>query len=95
MIFLTFLENAFKHGQQTPESSYEIEGNIEVEKDHLTFRLKNDNGSNGQNIESINGVGLENTKRRLELLYPNRHQLNINKSDQSFSVDLTIQINED
>ncbi len=94
MIFLTFLENAFKHGQLSSESSYKIEGKIEVDKNKISFKLRNDTGTNGQPVENDKGVGLENTKRRLELLYPNRHQLSISKSDTSFVVDLTLEINE-
>lgn len=94
MIFLTFLENAFKHGQLSSESTYNIEGKIEAGKKSVRFELKNDAGANAQPLENDRGVGLENTKRRLELLYPNKHRLNINKSDNSFAVDLTLEINE-
>ena len=95
MIFLTFLENAFKHGQQTPDSTYEINGLIKVTADSIRFSLKNDCAQCNYPDEDIKGVGLENTRRRLELLYPEKHHLSINNSNGSFAVEVTIEINED
>ncbi len=94
MIFITFLENAFKHGQLTSESSYNISGKMEITGDQVQFELKNDSVETNTSAGGDKGVGLENTKRRLELLYPNRHQLHIQKTNSSFEVDLTIAFNE-
>lgn len=94
MIFLTFLENAFKHGQLSSESTYNIEGKIEVGAKQVKFELINDTGEENPQMTKVKGVGLENTKRRLELLYPNKYQLHINQSSESFVIDLIIQIDE-
>ena len=94
MIFLTFLENAFKHGQQSSEGNYSIRGSIEIDEEEVRFNLSNDCPNEGNKTTTESGVGLENTKRRLQLLYPNRHQLNIQQSNAAFTVDLTIQVNE-
>jgi len=94
MVFLTFLENAFKHGQLGEQSSYQIKGHLQASSGEVRFHLENSNGVNGNQVEGISGVGLENTRRRLELLYPNRHTLTINQSKELFSVDLTIRMDE-
>ncbi|MEQ9422825.1 MAG: histidine kinase [Cyclobacteriaceae bacterium] len=92
MIFLTFLENAFKHGQGSDSKSV-INGNISANQSEMTFAVTNKLGENGHKMESGNGVGLENTKRRLALLYPDKHELVISQNDQQYSVNLTLKTN--
>lgn len=94
MIFLTFLENAFKHGQQTENTNYKIEGELKIDHNELTFLLKNDMPPLNGNGNGTQGVGLENTKRRLELLYPGHHALNIDQADKKFSVELSLDHHE-
>ncbi|MGY4385287.1 two-component system LytT family sensor kinase [Pedobacter sp. UYP24] len=77
MLVLPFLENAFKHGVSTAQKSYI---NIAVFQNgtqlniHLTNLIVIDKGSS---IADGSGIGLANTRRRLELLYPGKHLLEI------------------
>lgn len=93
MLFLPFIENCFKHGVS---SQHESTIYIQLNKvgNQLHFYSKNDifkakdNTPEGQS----SGIGLTNTKRRLELLYPNQNQLEIreDKESNTFSVDLKL-----
>ena len=89
LILLPFVENAFKHGiSQTKTSIIHI--SIERHNNQIHFRTSNNTyrETNGNKDES--GIGLENVKRRLNLLYPNNHQLTISEKQDKYQVDLKI-----
>ena len=91
MILLTFIENAFKHGQR--EEGYKIDIAVELAGTDLHLHVAN---SNGQTPEVKNGgVGLENVQRRLSLIYPNRHRLQMQKTEETYTVDLTLTLEND
>jgi LytS/YehU family sensor histidine kinase len=57
----------------------------------LHFQVKNKKGKEEQVFKDpSSGIGLKNVKRRLELLYPEKHQLTIQEDELNFSVDLTL-----
>lgn len=90
-IFIPFIENAFKHGD-TYSQNAKIDILI-VEKDFsLIFHCEN--LINKRNIEKESGIGIENTKKRLEILYKNKYKLNINKSDDRYIVKFELKLNE-
>ncbi|OQX72482.1 MAG: hypothetical protein DRI88_01765 [Bacteroidetes bacterium] len=77
MLFIPFVENAFKHGQKNVAAPG-IEIRLECLKDSLNFEVINRvDVSAEMNKDNTPGIGLANTKRRLELLYPGRHKLSI------------------
>jgi len=91
MLLLPFVENAFKHGISTKNPS-KILVDIEVDERNLRLRVSNTlQENNPSNLEG-NGIGLQNTKRRLNLLYPNKHRLMIKKDMQEglYQVELTL-----
>ncbi|MBN3519367.1 sensor histidine kinase [Algoriphagus lutimaris] len=90
LIFLVFLENAFKHGNT-------IDGTIEINlyvdaTDRLFFEIKNDVIDARKTAEEESGVGLSNVKKRLNLIYPGKHQLKLEQNPTSFKVELTIDL---
>lgn len=92
MMLLPFIENAFKHGISAfQQTSILIE--IEVEKDILQLRVQNNvfHEKNALAMDS-GGIGLANTKRRLDLLYSGKHKLSIedNKAENNFYIELQI-----
>ncbi|OJY87973.1 MAG: hypothetical protein BGP14_21235 [Sphingobacteriales bacterium 44-15] len=89
LLLLSFIENAFKYGISNHEES-KIEIIINVNRDTLHMVVNNAIFNRIQ--QSNNSIGLPNTRRRLELLYPNRHQLKVNKAETNFNVDLSIQL---
>lgn len=94
LIFVNFLENAFKHASKT-EGSY-ISVRILVEKSgELLFHVENSKEEDlDHETQEYSGVGLENGKKRLMLLYQKRHVLDIQNTSNKFSVTLKLKIDE-
>jgi two-component system LytT family sensor kinase len=93
LLLINFIENAFKHGTKTSFGKSWINMDIEVTNKALNFRLQNSKPQHtqGQAIsEYKGGIGLKNVKRRLEILYPQRHSLTVNNEKEKFEVDLII-----
>ncbi len=92
MLFIPFVENAFKHGSKKVISpGVKIELNIL--KDKINFEVMNFLRKNDQiNKDSFGGIGLQNIKRRLELVYKDKHKLEIEKKDDRYFVKLEIDI---
>ena len=93
LLLITFLENAFKHGAKGSTENTFIKLTINVEKDKLNFTVENNKGY----IDEVktgdhNGLGLENVKRQLELLYPGKHLLNIKDEHDRFTVALQLSL---
>ena len=87
LIYQPFLENAFKY----VGGEYWINIEMKLDDNQIIFHIENSLPEQMQQTKkSDSGIGIENIKRRLALLYPNRHQLNIEKEEKSFEVGLTI-----
>tara|TARA_R110002051_G_scaffold181774_1_gene251257 strand:- start:23377 stop:24450 length:1074 start_codon:yes stop_codon:yes gene_type:complete len=93
MILLPFVENAFKHGFSVDENSI-IKMFLDVTDGNIYFRVKNKIFEHQGLSESASGIGLENVKRRLELIYPNLHTLEISEKEHKFTVELNIKTND-
>jgi two-component system LytT family sensor kinase len=92
MLFIPFVENAFKHGVAIGHRGA-IQIAIAVSGQKLTFKCVNTDYSIIRKMEmEISGIGLENVKRRLELVYPGKHRLMIKKEDGKFMVNLEIDL---
>jgi sensor histidine kinase YesM len=93
MLLIPFVENAFKHGISLQNPSH-IEVALQIEGDTLYFDVHNSIHSRQENDpeKERGGIGLENVKQRLNLLYPNRHELVIRENAREFFVHLTMQL---
>lgn len=91
LIFIPFIENAFKYGVSTKDNSV-IDIAIKIEAASLNVAVKNTKAR--ANLENKLGLGIENTKKRLRLSYPGKHQLEIINAEKSFSVNLSIVLND-
>ncbi|WP_299774689.1 histidine kinase [uncultured Pseudoteredinibacter sp.] len=91
LLFLTLVENAFKHGvsQELKQSKIDIILNADREK--VCFSISNSKPKVFKSTESSPSIGLKNMMKQLELLYPVRHSLQIQETENNYSVDLTIQ----
>lgn len=88
LLTFTFIENAFKYGFKNTKNSF-IKLNIKIENSTFWFTLEND--SEGVvNDADFGGIGVENARKRLELLYPDQYELEIKRLKNSFKVDLKI-----
>lgn len=90
LLLISFIENAFKYGTDyTGKTNITIE--IKVEDDILSLKVSNYISlKEKSNLSS--GVGIENIKSRLNILYPNSHTLNIEESDKLFKVELLLKL---
>jgi len=89
LLLMTFIENAFKYGTSNHEPS-SIIIKITVSPNRINFLCENKLFEVKRNPERV-GIGIQNAKRRLEHLYPNKHLLDINSSNGLFTVQLTLQ----
>jgi len=93
LLFVPFIENAFKHGISYREKSF-VHIALTSENDKITFQCSNSLNSKSEKTHSENhsGIGLENVKKRLNLLFPGSHTLKIDTSGNSFDVLLEIDL---
>jgi two-component system, LytTR family, sensor kinase len=91
LLFIPFIENAFKHGVNHREDSV-IKIRMELDKEQICFFTENRIGKSPQTgeMQQHSGIGLDNVRKRLGLLFPNNHELNINKDEATFKVALLI-----
>ena len=87
-LFIAFIENAFKHGIRPRGKSF-IHILLEISGDNLHFNLCNSRNDVKANTEG-GGIGLANTRKRLDLLYGSSYQLNIFEREEEYEVDLII-----
>ena len=92
MLLIPFIENAFKHGTGYMDKQ-EIHIDLNVQHDLLYFTTRNKYNPAAKEIkDKTSGIGLPNVKRRLNLLYPGRHNLLITGDDNWFTVSLQINL---
>lgn len=93
LLFIPFVENAFKYGLHNQEKSL-IQIGIKVLENNLFFYAENDVFKNNMPEEtSDSGIGIKNVERRLALHYPTSHELRISNNNGKFRIDLKIQVN--
>ena len=90
LLFISYIENAFKYGTDF-KGNTEVEIDIGVKEDELQFKCINIIGSVAKDQEN-SGIGMQNTKNRLELLYPGKHWLTTVEKDNKFIVDLKLKL---
>ncbi|MCC1485066.1 sensor histidine kinase [Winogradskyella immobilis] len=92
MLLIPFVENAIKHGAQSTNEQSRIDISATIKKAILNFDVVNSKPS--MVVDTIRkGLGLENVKRRLKLLYPNSHKLEINDTENVYYVNLSVDLN--
>ena len=95
MLLIPFVENAFKHGSNS--KGYKIDISLKIINGHLYFTTQNTSKLNAtQPVSSKKkkgGIGLKNVRRRLDLVYPKEHQLDISDDGKFYKIELTINLN--
>jgi hypothetical protein len=92
MLYIPFIENAFKHGVLINQPS-EIDIAIVVSGKQVLFTCENKNYSFVKKLDdNASGIGLENVKRRLDLVYPGKHELVIAKAEDKYAITLKIDL---
>ena len=87
LMFITFVENAFKHGVSYRQESF-IDITLTTDDDTLTFTCRNSRIP--KEDDDHGGVGLANVKQRLDLIYGNSYTLDIKDESDSYNIQLTI-----
>jgi len=88
LILISFIENAFKHGVN-PEENSEIDIQIAITDTDLTLRCVN---NKVYSVQSDSGIGMQNTRERLKMLYADRHEVTVTEDDGSYTIQLKLQI---
>ena len=90
-LLIHFIENAFKYGVN-PEKKSSIKINITVEKNELILIVENSKVNSNFDAAMKSGLGIDNTKKRLQLVYPSNHQLVITDNETEFNVLLKLKL---
>ena len=89
LLFIPFIENAFKHGVSYREKSF-IDISLKQEVGKVIFECKNSNQSQRDNEKKVGGLGVVNIKKRLDLIYGDKALLEMDNKDDIFTVKLSI-----
>lgn len=89
MLLIPFVENAFKHGNLI-HGYLHVEIQISLQNDALRFKIKN-TLKQEEDAKKVRGIGLENIKKRLDLIYPGAYNLTIDLIEDWYLVDLYIE----
>lgn len=92
MLLIPFVENAIKHGAQSTNEQSRIDISATIKNTTLHFGVVNSKPTMST-ASNRNGLGLENVTRRLGLLYPNAHTLDIADKGNEYHVNLTVDLN--
>ncbi|MFT3933828.1 MAG: histidine kinase [Chitinophagaceae bacterium] len=91
LLLIPFVENAFKHLSNHPEKTNFVHIALAMQHSQLLFSISNSKEKNGV-TDRTGGIGLANVKRRLELIYPGKHFLAIDNTENIFAVNLHLTI---
>lgn len=89
LLFINFLENSFKHGSLSKKDGF-IHLKMTIKDNSIDFQLKNSILPSNSPKDKVGGIGLNNIKQRLELVYPNRHILEIKSDERTYNIHLVL-----
>lgn len=92
LLLLPFLENSFKHGVSEQLDQAWISLDVSVRANTLKFKLINSKPLSESPKPNPEGIGLQNVRKRLELIYPNQYELLLLNEEETFMVVLTLQL---
>lgn len=90
MLLIPFIENSFKHGNiDNPKKGW-LQVEVKTLGPILIFKVRNSMPSIAINKDIVGGIGVENVRKRLDILYPGRYEMKIDKTETEFGVFLQI-----
>lgn len=92
MLIIPFIENAFKHGVSAHHESW-IDIRLECTDQEVHLNVKNSNHKKEKQTQEESGIGLENVRQRLKMLYPEKHIFQLFESEEEFEANLKIKLN--
>ena len=90
LLLIQFIENAFKHGLEQFKNNSYLRIHIDIQNGHL--RYESVNSINDATHSISGGVGLTNVKKRLEIIYPSKHELHIHSENNEYTVKLLLKL---
>lgn len=96
LMFIPFIENSFKHGMNTLLTNGYVHIKLKIEDSEVSMHITNKKGaeiSTNSKGKQSGGIGLINIKRRLKLIYPKRHKLLFEETNDEYTVQINIQLN--
>ncbi|MGY8913845.1 MAG: sensor histidine kinase, partial [Flavobacteriales bacterium] len=93
MLFIPFMENALKHGNIDRITDVYVRIKIEANTDSIHFEIENSKSERPSVTDEVGGIGIENVKKRLAILYPKSHNLSIDETALAFKVTLKLDLN--
>jgi len=95
MLFMPFIENSYKHGISDNIEETKIIIALTQKENYCQLSIENNYDISKKNDKNnYSGVGIDNVKKNLNIVYPNAHELNISDAEAIFKVDLKIFDNE-
>ncbi|WP_340077785.1 sensor histidine kinase [Leptobacterium sp. I13] len=94
LLLIPFVENAFKYSISST-SKIEIKIALNIENETLIFTVENSVNYNNVNNHEDSGIGLKNVKRRLELIYPDKYNLEIKEQNKRYFVNLRLELDSE
>ena len=92
LILIVFIENCFKHSTSSQTKDIAIDIDLRIDKDQLVMECSNSYSTTSNTEKLSKSIGLKNVKARLDLLYPNAHQLTIQDDGQIYKVQLGLEL---
>ncbi len=93
LLFIDFVENSFKHGLDKRFTDGFVSVEFTITKNTLLFQVTNSSGQSDEaSMKENSGIGLQNVRRRLELIYPEKYELDISGNADIYKVNLTLQL---
>lgn len=92
MLFIPFIENSFKHSKIEDLEKGWIRMRLSVKAGEVVFEVQNSIPETDFTKDEVGGIGIDNVRRRLNLLYPNTHTLDISREPAVFSIRLSLQL---
>lgn len=90
MLLIPFLENGFKHGNVNNTTDGWLHTSIVVDEGRLLFEVRNSVSQGAEQKDKVGGIGLENVNKRLQMIYPGRHEMSIEEPEGEYLVVLKI-----
>ena len=94
LLLIPFVENAFKHSLKEETGTAQISIDLQLERGQLIFKVNNSKPEANSKSLRPNGLGLENSKKRLDLLFPNQYELSIQDLANQYQITLQLNLNQ-
>lgn len=94
LLMIPFVENCFKHGASIMRGQQWIRLSIQIKQEQLYFHMTNSKPSQAPDANNKKGIGLANVQKRLQLIYPEKHFLGIESTNDIYAVHLQVELEQ-